>query len=401
MDTLIREAIKNKFKVQDFIPYFQGNFDLLSKLKDTIQDPEWHSEGDVEIHTDMVLIEIYKIIEEFNINQNDAKMLVLAALLHDICKPITTKEREKEGKVRIVAPKHEIFGRSAIIFDLLGLDLTNQEIFTIANLVGYHNLPKLAVVKNDTLQNYKQIARVANPRLLYFLELADMRGRTCSDWQDGIDNIEFFKILSQEYNVFESNPYQREIDYANTLDLSTQQKLFTLGSFQRDFENNILFMIEESVSKMYGYISDYSHLVIMCGVAGSGKSTHAQQYIDKGYHLLSLDNLREDKNTNNNQIRSITKNQLKKHLANKDNVVIDATNYRRDFRNIYTTLGFNYNAFVQIDTILNSKPTVFKNNNNRSRQVDTDVILNQMKKFELPELTEAHCVRYILNDEIL
>lgn len=44
-------------------------------------------------------------------------------------------------------------------------------------LVGYHQMPKLLVVKEYPKAAYRQLARKVSPRLIYHLERADMIGR--------------------------------------------------------------------------------------------------------------------------------------------------------------------------------------------------------------------------------
>ncbi|HPY39972.1 MAG TPA: hypothetical protein PLM98_05605, partial [Thiolinea sp.] len=91
---------------------------LLLRFKDTPQDAEWHAEGDVHIHTGMVLNELYKILqtEAQHLQGAERQALILGACLHDIAKPLCTKSYEKDGRIRIGSSGHEAAGRSYLAF---------------------------------------------------------------------------------------------------------------------------------------------------------------------------------------------------------------------------------------------------------------------------------------------
>ncbi len=87
-----------------------GVFDVLHPelppLKSTPQNPEWHPEGDVWIHTNMVVDEAAVLVRREMCDEETTFMIVLAALCHDLGKPAVTKEID--GKIRSIA--HEEAG---------------------------------------------------------------------------------------------------------------------------------------------------------------------------------------------------------------------------------------------------------------------------------------------------
>lgn len=92
--------------------FLASYFPLLDKFKNTEQDKEWHAEGNVAIHTDMVLQELYALLssEANHIQGVKRQVLILSALLHDIAKPLTTRRKEISGVERVVASRHEEIG---------------------------------------------------------------------------------------------------------------------------------------------------------------------------------------------------------------------------------------------------------------------------------------------------
>ena len=67
------------------------------------QDSHWHPEGDVWVHTSMVVDEAARLAKERGLQGQDKVVLLFAALCHDLGKPLTTVELN-DGK--IVCPKH-------------------------------------------------------------------------------------------------------------------------------------------------------------------------------------------------------------------------------------------------------------------------------------------------------
>ncbi len=78
----------------------------LPPLKTTPQHHEWHPEGDVWIHTLMVVDEAAAIVRREGLDDEPAFTIMLGALVHDLGKPLVT--REIDGIVRSIG--HEDAG---------------------------------------------------------------------------------------------------------------------------------------------------------------------------------------------------------------------------------------------------------------------------------------------------
>lgn len=75
----------------------------LEALEECPQDPEWHPEGDVWTHTQLVCDAAAEVAERDALPGDERAVLMLAALCHDLGKPETTFEDE-EGRIR--SPMH-------------------------------------------------------------------------------------------------------------------------------------------------------------------------------------------------------------------------------------------------------------------------------------------------------
>jgi tRNA nucleotidyltransferase (CCA-adding enzyme) len=83
------------------------HFPELNALRGIPQDPEWHPEGDVWVHTLHCCDAMAELPEWRNSNTDTRIILMLAVLTHDSGKATTTIEAMKRGELRIISPGHE------------------------------------------------------------------------------------------------------------------------------------------------------------------------------------------------------------------------------------------------------------------------------------------------------
>ncbi len=86
------------------------HFPEITNLLDVPQDPEWHPEGDVGVHTMLVVDAAARIAERDRIEGDERAVLLFAALAHDFAKAGTTAKRERNGVLRWTAYGHEAAG---------------------------------------------------------------------------------------------------------------------------------------------------------------------------------------------------------------------------------------------------------------------------------------------------
>src|SRR5215470_10372881 len=86
------------------------HFPEISALRGTPQDPEWHPEGDVFIHTCHCLDALTQLPEWQAADTHTRAVLSFAILAHDFAKPHTTQQVIRDGRSRIVSPGHEEAG---------------------------------------------------------------------------------------------------------------------------------------------------------------------------------------------------------------------------------------------------------------------------------------------------
>jgi tRNA nucleotidyltransferase (CCA-adding enzyme) len=159
-------------------------FPELQSLVGVPQEPEWHPEGDVDIHTMMVVDEARKLIDDLPYAEQVTVML--AAIAHDFGKPATTqffdgRWRSHNHDEAGVEPTIAFLDRLGI-FTLNSYDVREQ----VVQLVRYHLKPGefyKAESKNPVGDGaFRRLARKVEPDLLYRVAKADSLGRN-PDWQ--------------------------------------------------------------------------------------------------------------------------------------------------------------------------------------------------------------------------
>lgn len=152
-------------------------FPELESLVGVPQEPEWHPEGDVDVHTLMVADEARKLIADLDYPRQVAVML--GAVCHDFGKPPTTefvdgRTRSRGHDEAGVEPTLSFLDRLGI-FTLDGFDVRDQ----VVQLVRYHLKPGEFYKSKSPVGDgaLRRLARKVEPDLLYRVAKADSLGR--------------------------------------------------------------------------------------------------------------------------------------------------------------------------------------------------------------------------------
>lgn len=399
------QSIEDNIKIdmRDVVSNLGERYPLFHEFKNTPQDPEWHAEGDVYIHTDMVISETYKLFEENEFTNEEKLILLLAAIFHDICKPMVTKERELQGVNRVIAPKHEEMGISYLYYRFMEEDLDEYVKVHVLDLVGYHQKPKLLVIKNKSEWHYKYLTRHTAGYLFYYHQIADMKGRECSDKELQLSYLEEFKMFCDEYNCFKT-----------TSCIIGELSMLLRANFKFNGEDDLKYVIYKCIydlindeydepivayQKYYEQKDDYSNAIILCGLSGSGKSTYTKELLKTmDCTIISLDEIRKGFKINNTnrkavdgQVLQIATKQFKECMAKNQNVVWDACNIRKDFRSKLISLAHQYNALTTVVLVSTSINDCVENDKGRTDgHLGKEIILDQLDKFQFPEFHESN-----------
>lgn len=169
-------------------------FPELEALVDCPQEPEYHPEGDVWIHTLLCLDEMAKL------RTSDAfknLYLMLAILCHDLGKPATTEVIN--GK--ITSYKHE---KEGIVPTLSFLEkLTNDKklIKNVVELVEYHLAPFQLFLQQSSRNAVKRLSNKVNIEDLCLISQADCLGRTLKDKSKCYEAVSWLLKVARELHI--------------------------------------------------------------------------------------------------------------------------------------------------------------------------------------------------------
>ncbi len=185
-------------------------FPEIHALIDVPQDPEWHPEGDVFVHTRLTVDRARELIDELAYPRQVTVML--AALAHDFGKPATTefidgrlRSRGHEGAGVALA---ESFLARINMHTIDGYNVRAQ----VISLVREHLKPGEFFKKRDEVGEgaFRRLARRCEPDLLYRVAKADSLGRNApwvpqEKWY-GSEAQEWFIQRARELDVEQRPP---------------------------------------------------------------------------------------------------------------------------------------------------------------------------------------------------
>jgi tRNA nucleotidyltransferase (CCA-adding enzyme) len=152
------------------------HFPEIHALLGVPQEPEWHPEGDVFIHTCHCLDALVDLPEWQAADRVSRIVYSLAVLAHDFAKPLTTHRALKNGVERIVSPGHEEAGGPLAESFLARINAPNEIRERVIPLVQNH----LAHLNQVTDRGVRRLARKLAPetvRGLCIVMTADHYGR--------------------------------------------------------------------------------------------------------------------------------------------------------------------------------------------------------------------------------
>ncbi len=341
------------------------------------QSPIHHAEGDVAVHTQMVLVALLNLEEYNSLTREEQEVLWTAALMHDIEKRSTTFTDEHGD---VVSPGHAKKGAQTtrqILYRDFQTPFYIRE--NIVGLVRHHGLPLWVFEKPNPTQALLKASTEVNTKLVAMLAKADVQGRICADANTLLYKIDLFEELCKENNcwgkpkVFSSN----------------------LSKFQ--------YFRKEDRHPCFETFDDTTfEVILLSGISGSGKDF----YISKNYSLLpiiSLDDLRRKAKVDykdskgNGRIIQEAKEIAKKYLRNHTSFIWNATNITLQMREQLIDLLEPYKPSIKIVYLEVPYKKLLAQNSDRNFAIPASAIEKMIDKLEVPKEWEAVEVQYVID----
>lgn len=157
------------------------NYPELKALFETPQHPDHHPEGSAGVHTLMVSDVAAELADEDGLKGDDRAAVIIAAMCHDIGKPLTTIT--EDGKIK--SPGHQSAGVGVANQFLQSIGIKKDIIKRVLPLVEYH-MTHLDYKPKSKKTNVRQLSRKLQPSTIQDLERimkSDSLGRALTDRQ--------------------------------------------------------------------------------------------------------------------------------------------------------------------------------------------------------------------------
>ena len=345
----------------------------LLQLKNVRQNPDYHAEGDVYRHTEMVCEKLLLLPEWYGLTFEEQRILFFAAAFHDIGKITCTKQ--EDGKW--VSPGHTKAGekifRGLAYRENRRFDLNIREREKGAKLIRYHGLPVWFWTRRRPEAALLMAAESVSLRLLYLLAKADVQGREGSDMGSLDDNVELFADFAKELGIWQS-PYQFAGPYAK---------------FQ-------YFHREDMWQGTELYDDTEFDVILLSGLPLAGKDSWIAEH-GQDMAVVSLDDIREERGISpeegSGRVVCEAVERARIFLRRKEPFIWNATNIIQETRQKLVRLFAGYGARVCILYLEAPYQELLERNQKRERHIPEAVLEKMIRRLELPEPWEAYEVK--------
>jgi len=361
------------------LPALWERFAWLRPLRDTPQDAKYHAEGDVWTHLGMVL-KVLSTLPAFRaLNEADRNIVFAATVLHDISKPECTVI-EEDGRIR--SPNHAVRGvykaRRILAedpaFGRNGTPFHSRE--AILSLVRWHGLPVQFPDKPDPVRAVLRPSFTTRYDLLTILADADHRGRKVSEPTDSAGKIALFPDYCREQRVWDG-PYP----------------------FANDHSRFMYFRTENAHPTLHLFDDTKCEVTMMAGLPGGGKSTWIAANA-RGRGVVSLDDIRDELGVTPTDdqapVITLAYERAREFLRRREDFIWNATSITRILRDKLIAIAAGYGARIKIVYVQPSIPEVRRRNTGRAKVVPESAWNRMFDRLDVPTVTEAHAVEYVL-----
>ncbi|BBU56661.1 hypothetical protein KU6B_29260 [Mameliella alba] len=336
------------------------------------QDPIHHGEGDVGIHTCMVLEALIADPDWRALPGADRELLFWAAVLHDVGKPGTTVTEDG----RIKAPGHSRRGSLMARRLLREVEVPFAWREALCGIISYHQVPFWLIERDDPAREAIKLSWRCQPDLLCLHARADARGRIAQDVPGIVTNTDLAREAFLEQGCLTA-PFP----FAND-------------------ESRVAFFEREDRDPHFAAWEDPKCTVtLLSGLPGSGKDTWIAAHMPD-HPVVSLDALRDEMGVsptaNQGAVIDAARERAKAHLRAGRDFVWNATNVSRQVRAKPLSLARAYGARAEIVYLEVPPKRLGRQNRDREAVVPQTVLDTLVRKLEPPEAWEAHKIHYVL-----
>lgn len=353
----ISKIFKSEYDIDwNYVMSFQ-EFQALENCQHSIR---WHKEGNPLNHTKLVVDEAIKLCKGYPYHaQCDPKVLITAALFHDIGKPSTTywSDEKNDWGCKSHGAAGELITRELLWNESIVL---REE---ICWLVRWHMEFHHFLEKSPEEQGRKMMRLgngISSVFYLLMLNYCDSVGSVCegNDTETIKARLEKIKELAINFDCLEHN--------------------IKPENFKYDFE-----------------------VIFMVGLPGSGKDAYIKNHYPD-YPTVCRDDVREElqngkvegkkllfDNEGENKVTEICNGLIEKYCKEHKSFVINQTNLKRKYRQEIGKLIYAH-SLPWIKYVYVEAPSIDTCIERRKGQIEPSIIRNMFDKFEFPDCDECN-----------
>ena len=350
----------------------------LMKLKGCEQTPRWHKEGNAWNHTLLVTDQMKKQIgNETDINT--ARLLMMAALFHDIGKGETTEFKNGDWH----SYNHDVVGEKIARRVLWNEGIPNRE--RVCKLIRMHMEIAGFRKAKDAIGKCARI--VANMMVSIYSEVA-------CDW--------FIKLIkADEYgSISDEESREKDLELIGRMEsiMLPLSNLYWSPEIRRNIFHN------EQIDKS---LEGLPVVTVMVGLPGSGKNTYIERFLPDRTDVLSRDDIRAElgmcgqgekfvgTREQEEVVTRIFDMRLEELAKEGKDIVINNINLVRKYRD---ELRKKLNAYdYAFHYVYCEAPTIEDNFRRRRGMISEDTILAMTEKFDFPTCDEYDYLRYYIS----
>lgn len=331
-------------------------------LKDVKQTPKYHAEGNVWNHSLLVAKEMHNIINTHlsAISDRDKRILMVAAVCHDLGKATTTywDEKENDWKCRNHGAVGERIVRN-LLFDEPDKWMREEICWLVRWHMSFHYF-----TNKENSKKYEELTLLSQGNSsiekLLWLNVADSLGSRSKE----NDKASIMKRFNEIKELAETCDCYKKPYHA--------------------FKN-------KSAFNMY----------VMIGVPGCGKDTYIQKFLPT-LDTVSRDDIREElaygeirgnklllDNTKEAMVTDIVNKRIQKLCTEKKSFIVNQTNMKKKYRTLLKETAFKY-GIPNIIYIYVEAPSIDECKERRGHGKWDGIIDRMWNEFEFPDRNECN-----------
>lgn len=358
---------------ENYTPHWSKIFGipLFNQMLTTEQNSEWHKEGNVAVHTQLVTEAMANYLDEraFNKESEYYLLMMAAAICHDIGKVTTTKFNEKINKYTCRNHAKEGGRLARLLFFDEDVELREKLCYMIRHHMDAFEIVKENKIFYNTIKSSMGIVPLRDMLILHYCD-----------------------VISSKNDKEDENSVQDRINKI----IATAKTIYCYDKpymFDKRKHRNQCFY-EPTGSVKVNKNANFQ-VYVMVGIAGAGKDTWIEKNIPD-VKVLCRDHIRTEigiegdkphgTKEQEDKVTEIINERIIECCEKQESFVLNNTNLKLQYRDELHKMIYKYNP--EIIYVYIEAPSIEDNKKRRKGQIDSRTIERMAKSFDFPEFYE-------------